>query len=129
EDTDPDVMAMLLRMRDLAKILHRRRLKRGALELAMPEVELEFDAQGRVTGAHFRKHDISHQIIEEFMLCANEAVAEHLARLGVLFLRRVHPPPEETKLEQFAHFAHSLGYKIEQASDRFALQRILQQSA
>ena len=52
----------------------------------MPEVELEFDAQGRICGAHFRKHDISHQIIEEFMLSANEAVAEHLARLGVPFL-------------------------------------------
>ena len=44
----------------------------------MPETELEYDDQGRVTGAHFRKHDVSHQIIEEFMLAANEAVAEHL---------------------------------------------------
>src|SRR5262249_22998384 len=76
---DPEVLALLLRMRDLAMLLRRRRLKRGALELNMPEVELEYDEQGRVAGGHFRKHDVSHQVIEEFMLAANEAVAGHLA--------------------------------------------------
>jgi ribonuclease R len=126
---DPEVLALILKMRDLAMILRRRRLRRGALELNMPETELEFDEQGRVTGAHFVKHDVSHQIIEEFMLAANEAVAEHLARLGVPFLRRVHPAPEPTKLEAFADFARSLGYKIERHVDRFALQRVLEKSA
>ena len=76
---------MLLRMRDLALILHKRRVKRGALELMMPEIELEYDDKGKVCGAHFRKHDISHQIVEECMLAANEAVAEHLDRQGPLF--------------------------------------------
>jgi ribonuclease R len=128
-DLDPEVYDLLLRMRDLALILHKRRLRRGALELMMPEPELEYDGQGRVSGAHFRKHDISHQIVEEFMLAANEAVAEALDDRGVAFLRRVHPAPEETKLEAFAEFAHILGYKIKHATDRFALQRILQQSA
>ncbi len=126
---EPEVLALLLRMRDLALILRRRRLRHGALELIMPETELEYDEQGRVTGAHFVKHDISHQIIEEFMLAANEAIAEHLADLEVPFLRRVHPAPEPTKLEAFADFARSLGYKIEQETDRFALQRILEKSA
>src|SRR5207245_7344656 len=114
---DAEVLALLLRMRDLAMILRRRRLRRGALELNMPETELELDEQGRVTGAHFVKHDVSHQIIEEFMLSANEAVAEHLAGLGVPFLRRVHPAPEPTKLEAFADFARSLGYKMERSID------------
>ena len=110
-------------------LLHKRRLKRGALELSMPETELEFDAQGRVTGAHFVKHDLSHQIIEEFMLSANEAVAEHLGGLGVAFLRRIHPAPEPNKLKVFAEFARLLGYKIKHETDRFALQRILEQHA
>jgi len=127
--TEPEVLALVLRMRDLGMILRKRRLRRGALELSMPETELEFDAQGRVTGAHFAKHDVSHQIIEEFMLAANEAVAEHLAHLGVPFLRRVHPAPEPTKLKAFADFARMLGYKIHHATDRFGLQRILEQSA
>ena len=63
----------------------------------MPETELEYDKEGRVSGAHFRKHDMSHQIIEECMLAANEAVAEHLAGFDVSFLRRVHPTPIRTR--------------------------------
>jgi ribonuclease R len=125
----PDVLELLLRMRDLAVILRRRRTKRGALELDMPEPELEYDEQGRVTGAHFAKHDLSHQIIEEFMLSANEAVAEHLASLGVPFLRRVHAPPDPKKLGAFADFARILGYKPGKVMDRFTLQRILEKSA
>jgi ribonuclease R len=125
----PEIYAMLLRMRELAMILRGRRLRRGALELVMPEVALEYDEQGRVTGGHFRSHDISHQIIEEFMLAANEAVAEHLTSLGVAFLRRVHPDPDPHKLEAFADFARSLGYKMKSHLDRFALQRILERSA
>jgi ribonuclease R len=132
---EPEVFDLLLRMRDLAMVLRKRRLKRGALELNMPEVELEYDDQGRVTGAHFLEHDISHQIIEEFMLAANEAVAEHLAggagdgNSSVAFLRRVHPRPEPNKLKAFADFAHSLGYKMSGELDRFSLQQVLAQSA
>ena len=126
---DPEVLALLLRMRDLALILRRRRLKRGALELNMPETELEYDDQGRVTGAHFAKHDVSHQIIEEFMLAANESVAEHLAGLRIPFLRRVHAAPDPNKLKAFAEFARILGYKVQRETDRYGLQRILEQSA
>jgi ribonuclease R len=126
---EPEVHALLLRMRDLAMILRKRRLRRGSLELTIPEAELEYDEHGRVSGAHFVAHDVSHQIIEEFMLSANEAVAEHLAGLDVPFLRRVHPPPDPLKLKAFAEFAHILGYRIDQYQDRFALQRVLEQSA
>jgi ribonuclease R len=125
----PDVYGLLLRMRDLGMVLRKRRLKRGALELNMPETELEYDELGRVTGGHYRSHDVSHQIIEEFMLAANEAVAEHLAGLDVAFLRRVHPDPDITKLASFAHFARSLGYKMATDVDRHALQRVLERSA
>jgi ribonuclease R len=126
---EPEVHDLLLRMRDLAMILRKRRLKRGALELNMPEAELEYDDQGRLTGAHFRSHDVSHQIIEEFMLAANEAVAEQLDALGAAFLRRIHPDPDPNKLGAFADFARSLGYKMPTDTDRFALQRILEKSA
>jgi ribonuclease R len=126
---EPEVLGLLLRMRELALILRKRRLKRGALELEMPETELEFDDHGHVTGAHLAKHDLSHQIIEEFMLAANEAVAEKLADLGVPFLRRIHPAPEPTKLEAFSTFARSLGYKMEKFTDRFTLQRVLRESS
>ncbi|MBI3823530.1 MAG: ribonuclease R, partial [Planctomycetes bacterium] len=128
-DVNPEILALLLRVRDLAAILHKRRVKRGSLELMMPEIALEYDDHGKVSGAHFRKHDVSHTMVEECMLAANEAVAEHLDRRDIYFLRRVHPAPEPTKLHKFAEFARILGYKITSVTDRFTLQRILKQSA
>jgi ribonuclease R len=124
-----DTGSMLKRMRDLALLLRKKRLKRGALELSMPEAVLEYDADGQVSGAHFAAHDLSHQVIEEFMLAANEAVAEHLAQRGIPFLRRVHPAPNPEKLQQFAEFAGILGYKVRHPDDRFELQRLLHDTA
>ncbi|MFQ3592256.1 MAG: VacB/RNase II family 3'-5' exoribonuclease [Gemmataceae bacterium] len=128
-DEAPEIFALLCRMRDLALILRRRRRERGSLELTIPEVQLTYDAEGRVTGGQFRSHDLSHQIIEEFMLAANEAVAAKLKQLGVPFLRRVHPAPEPLRMRSFADFARSLGYKMKTDIDRFSLQRILVASA
>jgi ribonuclease R len=116
-------------MRDLALLLRKKRLKRGALELNMPEPVLEYDDNGRVSGAHFAVNDLSHQVIEEFMLAANEAVAEMLTEHELPFLRRVHPAPNEEKLEAFAQFAALLGYPIKRATDRFELQRVLNETA
>jgi ribonuclease R len=128
-NVEPEILELLWRMRDLAVILNKRRLKRGYLQLHMPEAELEYDKDGRVIGGHFRKSDISHQMIEEFMLLANETVAEHLDQKGIAFLRRVHPAPEPNKLKAFAEFARILGYKVPRETDRFTLQRVLNQSA
>ncbi|MFM8415718.1 MAG: RNB domain-containing ribonuclease, partial [Planctomycetota bacterium] len=71
----PEVRALLGRMRDLARILRSRRMARGSLQLEMPEVKIDLDRDGRVAGAHVVENTESHQIIEEFMLAANEAVA------------------------------------------------------
>ena len=119
------VRALLWQMKELAMILRRRRTERGALELWMPEVKIDLDSDGRVQGAHFVPHDVSHQIIEEFMLAANEAVAEHLADHDVLFLRRVHGEPDPQKLKAFAEFAEGLGFRIRKPQSRFELQRVL----
>lgn len=123
------VRELLVRMRDLAMILRARRRKRGSLELSMPEVDLDYDDDGKMIGAHFVEHDVSHQIIEEFMLAANEAVAEHFMQRGVPFLRRVHPAPDPKKLAAFAEFARILGYDLKKSADRFSLQRVLERSA
>ncbi len=125
----PVVLAVLYRLRDLALVLRAKRQKRGALELSMPEAVLEYDADGRVTGAHFAENNLSHQVIEEAMLAANVAVAEHFSRLDVPFLRRVHPAPNEEKLEAFAQFAGLLGHRIKRPEDRFELQRVLAATA
>jgi ribonuclease R len=126
---ESEVLPMLSRMRELAMLLRQKRFQRGSLELSMPEAVLEYDDQGRVSGAHFAVNDLSHQIIEEFMLAANEAVAEHFSKLGVPFLRRVHPAPNPEKLQEFAAFAELLGYPMERHQDRFELQRLLSKTA
>src|SRR5262249_9461365 len=72
----PDVAKMAASMLELAMILRRRRFARGALELNLPEIEIELGDAGELVGAQLAVNDESHQVIEEFMLAANEAVAE-----------------------------------------------------
>jgi ribonuclease R len=125
----PAVARMLGEMLELAMILRRRRFARGALELNLPEVDIELGADGAVQGAHLAVNDESHQVIEEFMLAANEAVAAALSAQEILFLRRAHPDPEPYKLDEFAEFARSLGLQLDQPQSRFELQRILAETA
>jgi ribonuclease R len=126
---NPAVARMLGQMLELAMILRRRRFAHGALELNLPEVAIALGDQGEVAGAHLVAHDESHQVIEEFMLAANEAVATALGAQQLPFLRRAHPDPEPFKLDEFAEFARSLGLTIDQPQSRFELQRILRETA
>jgi ribonuclease R len=75
----------------------------------MPEIKLLLDEDGKVCGSKLVEHLPSHQIIEEFMLAANEAVAGYLERKGLLFLRRIHAMPSLRKMKQFAQFVKTLG--------------------
>jgi ribonuclease R len=124
----PSISRLLSDMLELAMILRRRRMARGALELTLPEVEIDLGETGQVIGAHLVEHGESHQVIEEFMLAANEAVALLLAEKDYLFLRRVHPDPEPIKLAGFAEFVQSLGLVLDRPQDRFELQRILKET-
>jgi len=120
-----DVYELLGRMHELAMILRARRLRRGALELTMQEVKIDLNKQGEVTGAHRVENTESHQIIEEFMLAANEAVAEILYRAGAAFLRRVHTAPDPRKMKALTEFVNELGIPAENLEDRFELQQLL----
>ncbi len=121
----PEVFALLERMHRLAMILRARRARRGALELSLREVKVDLGPDGRVVGAHRVAHTESHQIIEEFMLAANEAVAEWLKGAKIPFLRRVHAPPDPRKLKALAEFARDLGHETDGLESRFELQRLL----
>ena len=123
----PHVLKLLQRMHELAMILRGRRFQHGALDLALPEVKIDMDADGKVTGAHLVSHDESHQIIEEFMLAANIAVATKLADGGINFLRRTHAPPDERKLRALSEFVGSLGHKIRAMPGRGDLQKLLKE--
>jgi ribonuclease R len=124
----PEIARMLGAMLELAMILRGRRLKKGALELSLPEVMIELGETGRVTGARISRDDESHQVIEEFMLAANEAVATTLTEHEIEFLRRAHPDPESFKLAEFAEFVRSLGLTLDQPQSRFELQRVLKET-
>ncbi len=121
----PQVFDLLGRMHELAMLLRDRRMKRGSLELSMPEVKIDLDGEGRVCGAHVAQNTESHQIIEEFMLAANEAVADMLAEKELFFLRRVHQSPDPRKLKVLTEFVTELGFPVESLESRFELQRLL----
>lgn len=121
----PEVRELLRTMHQLAMLLRRRRFEKGALELDMPEVRISLDPEGKVTGAYEAAHDESHQIIEEFMLAANIAVATKLTDVGFKFLRRVHPDPAEAKLKALSEFVGILGFKFEKYQSRRHMQQLL----
>lgn len=121
----PEVHGLLGRMHELAMILRARRFARGALELSMPEIKIDLDQDGRVTGAHLEKNTESHQIIEEFMLAANEAVAQKLDEAELIFLRRVHGNPDPRKQRVMTEFVRELGFEVENLENRFELQKLL----
>ncbi|MCL6501720.1 MAG: ribonuclease R [Pirellulales bacterium] len=129
EKLSPEVHALLGRMHELAMLLRARRMHRGALELNLAEVKIELDRHGRVQGARRVVHTESHQIIEEFMLQANEAVAAMLHEAGVAFLRRVHGAPDPRKLDALAEFVAALSFPVDSLHSRFELQDVLRRAA
>jgi ribonuclease R len=119
------VRELLERMHTLAMILRARRFAHGALDLQLPEVKLDFDAEGQVSGAHKVLHDESHQIIEEFMLAANIAVAQTLSQKKLAYLHRTHAPPDEKKLRALGDFVRGLGFEAKPWVGRRELQTLL----
>ncbi|MDB5083654.1 MAG: rnr, partial [Bacilli bacterium] len=97
-------------MEDLAMKLRARRMKRGAVDFDFPETKVLVDAEGKPTGIVKRERSIAEQIIEEFMLAANETVAEEFHRLGMPFLYRVHEQPDEERIRSLGEFVHNFGY-------------------
>jgi ribonuclease R len=91
----------------------------------MPEVKVDLDKLGRVSGAHLVENTESHRIIEDFMLAANEAVAQLLAKAELHFLRRVHMAPDPRKLRALTDFVSGLGFQVESLESRFELQKLL----
>jgi ribonuclease R len=120
------VFDLLGRMHTLAMIMRQRRLERGAIELTLPEVKIDLDKNGRVSGAHVVQNTESHQIIEEFMLAANEAVASLLREREIDFLRRVHEQPDPRKLLALTRFVRDLGIDCESLESRFEIKRVVE---
>ncbi|SNX55262.1 ribonuclease R [Thermoanaerobacterium sp. RBIITD] len=99
-------------MRDLANILLERRKRRGSVDFDFEEAKIIVDENGKPTDIVKVERNIAHRIIEEFMLVANETVAEHMHWINVPFVYRVHEHPDMEKLMAFNKFIHNLGYHI-----------------
>lgn len=99
-------------MEELASILQKKRFKRGAIDFDAKEAKVIVDDRGNPVDVVLRQRGIGEHIIEEFMLLANETVAEHFYWLELPFLYRVHENPKPEKLLQFANVAKTLGYTI-----------------
>ncbi|WDI42798.1 ribonuclease R [Bremerella sp. P1] len=125
EKLTPEVFGLLGRMHELAMMLRKRRFARGSMELSMPELKLDINKDGEVIGAHTVENTESHQIIEEFMLAANEAVAEALFDRDLFFLRRAHASPDPKKLADLTEFVRDLGIECDSLESRFEIIRVL----
>ena len=114
-------------MNELAHALYKRRVDRGALEMDLPESAITVDETGEPVEITFRERGESEKLIEEFMLLANESVAEHMHRHGWPTVYRVHDDPDPEKLRSFAMFARPFGYRIDpsKTADTAQLQAVL----
>ena len=110
---------------ELAALLRRKRFERGALELDFPEVKVWIDSDGKPVRLERVENDESHQLIEEFMLVANEAVARELKKRAIPTIYRVHENPDPAKLGEYREFVLSFGYKVGDLTHRAELQRLL----
>jgi ribonuclease R len=110
---------------ELAALLRRKRFEHGALDLDFPEVKVLVDKQGHPVRLERIENDESHQLIEEFMLAANEAVARELKKRAVPTVYRVHENPDPEKLAEYREFVLSFNYKVGDLTHRTELQRLL----
>ncbi len=110
---------------ELAALLRRKRFEHGALDLDFPEVKVLVDAHGKPVRLERVENDESHQLIEEFMLAANEAVARELKKRAIPTIYRVHENPDPEKLAEYRELALSFGYKVGDLTHRAELQRLL----
>ena len=118
-DRDPELRSryaplvpLFERMQELFGILNRRRHRRGSIDFDLKEPEIILDDQGMVEEIVALERNVAHRIIEEFMLVANETVAQHLDDQGIPSLFRIHEDPDPLKVDEFEQFVTTLGYSL-----------------
>jgi ribonuclease R len=99
--TEDPIEQMLHQAHELAQKIRRARFKNGSLELDFPEMKIRLDEHGKILRIEKNENDVSHQLIEEFMLLANEAVATRLMTLGTPAIYRIHEEPDARRLQEY----------------------------
>src|ERR1041384_862622 len=117
---------MLHEANTMAQKIRRARFKAGSLDLDYPETKILLDDEGKVLRIAKVENDISHQLIEEFMLLANEAVAGRLMNIRRPAVYRVHEPPNEQRLQEFREEVLSHNIPCGNLTQRSEVQKLLQ---
>ena len=126
--SDPTLVGMVKEGWKLASILRRRRFENGALDLEMPEIKIRLDEQGRAEVAEPVIHTESHQLVEECMLAANEAVAKILRERMKPAVYRIHDDPDPSRLLDYTETAKAHGYRPGDLTNRAHIQKLLDES-
>ena len=127
-----EILSMLQEMAQLQMILEKKRKLRGAIEFYAPESKVILDKKGHPIRIEWREQGVADKIIEEFMLCANETVAEHFFWMEVPFLYRVHEEPKMEDVLDVNKFLQAFGYNIKGLSNHVhakAYQNVVEQVA
>lgn len=115
-------------MRELAGILREKRKKRGSIDFDFPESKIVLDKQGHPIEIKPYERNVATKIIEDFMLIANETVAEHFHWMELPFVYRTHDNPDPEKIDKLSTFIHNFGYSIKSRQEEIhpkELQKLL----
>lgn len=119
EEGDPELtqeyeelVPMFQDMQELAAILRKKRRQRGSIDFDFPESKIILDQKGNPVSIEPYERNVATDLIEDFMLLANETVAQHFYWMEVPFLYRTHETPDTEKIEKLATFIHNFGYHI-----------------
>lgn len=119
EERDPELIQeyeelvpMFQDMQELAAILRKKRRQRGSIDFDFPESKIILDQKGNPVSIEPYERNVATDLIEDFMLLANETVAQHFYWMEVPFLYRTHETPDAEKIEKLATFIHNFGYHI-----------------
>lgn len=128
EGSERELVPMVREAWAMASALRRRRFENGALDLEMPEIKVRLDDKGRAVGAAHVVHSESHQLIEECMLAANEAVARALRERQKPTVYRIHEDPDPSRLADYTDTAKLHGYAPGDLTNRAHIQKLLDES-
>ncbi|MDE7029581.1 MAG: ribonuclease R, partial [Lachnospiraceae bacterium] len=123
-----ELIPMFERMRELAGILRGKRKKRGSIDFDFPESKIILDGQGHPVEIKPYERNVATKIIEDFMLIANETVAEHFHWMELPFVYRTHDNPDPEKISRLGTFIRNFGYSIKSRQEEIhpkELQKLL----
>lgn len=115
-------------MEELAKVLNKRKDRRGSIDFDFPEAKIILNDNGEPIDIKKRERRIANRIIEEFMIVCNETIAEHMFWQNIPFVYRIHEVPSIEKIENFNKFIHNFGYHLKGVTEEIhpkALQDLL----